>query len=465
GSLEKDPSCFPIGYLTRDDKVQVYLRMEDLLKTHFGVFGFTGVGKSNLISTIISKLLNKAESNIKIVLFDLMDEYTGLLLDLLMDQNLDANIIYYGEKSLPGPVIEYINNKTISDKKNAKSPATRLFLKNLLLPKGLRSKIGTFINPVEKLLDSGRIKIMAPEDVTVQEFLSEIWEERIMKGSRSRNIQNSMEDIKEKIVGKYGRQMLTKETAKEIMDSIIFEDPALDRNLQKKNDLTQKNHLDKIVYSNKYLNSYINNIKSEFRRATSKSEIVLIDDLKMTKRQFIDKLQQKKKGLYIITSYDQDQIRRLSKEMGDYLYEERRKKGIIEPNVVFVFDEADEFIPQTPSRDSQKESKKIIETLTRRGRKFGIGVGIATQRSSYLDTNIMGQLHTYFISKLPREYDRKVVGDAFSLSENEFIQTFKFSKGQWLLVSHDALGIDSVALPIKTENAEDRIVRNLELIK
>jgi len=151
--------------------------------------------------------------------------------------------------------------------------------------------------------------------------------------------------------------------------------------------------------------------------------------------------------------------------MGEQLYEERRKKGIIDPNVIFIFDEADEFIPQSPSRESQKESKKIIETLTRRGRKFGIGVGIATQRSSHLDTNIMGQLHTYFISKLPRDYDRKVVGEAFSIGESEFIQTFKFSKGQWLIISHDALGIDSVALPIKTENAEERIIRNLESIK
>jgi hypothetical protein len=68
----------------------------------------------------------------------------------------------------------------------------------------------------------------------------------------------------------------------------------------------------------------------------------------------------------------------------------------------------------------------------------------------------MGQLHTYFISKLPREYDRKVVGEAFSLSLDQFTQTFKFQKGQWLLVSHEATGID-MPIPIQAPNAEDRI--------
>jgi len=128
--------------------------------------------------------------------------------------------------------------------------------------------------------------------------------------------------------------------------------------------------------------------------------------------------------------------------------------------ILFLFDEADQFIPGEPRSDSEKLSKSIIETLTRRGRKFGIGVGIATQRSAYLDTNIMGQLHTYFISKLPREYDRKVVAEAFSLSLDQFTQTFKFLKGQWLLVSHEATGLD-MPIPLYAPNTEDRIRRFL----
>ncbi|MCD6573336.1 MAG: ATP-binding protein, partial [Thermoplasmata archaeon] len=161
-------------------------------------------------------------------------------------------------------------------------------------------------------------------------------------------------------------------------------------------------------------------------------------------------------SLYIVISHDSDKIRYFANNLGGYLFRNRRLKGLISPLVLFIFDEADQFIPGKPRFKSEELSKSVIETLTRRGRKFGIGVGIATQRSAYLDTNIMGQLHTYFISKLPRKYDRDVVGEAFSLSPEQFTQTFKFQKGQWLLVSHEATGID-MPIPIQAPNAEDRI--------
>lgn len=142
--------------------------------------------------------------------------------------------------------------------------------------------------------------------------------------------------------------------------------------------------------------------------------------------------------------------------LGYELYDFRRTTGIISPIISFVYDEADQFIPQD-AKGSQNNSKRIIEDLTRRGRKFGIGIGIATQRAVYLDTNIMGQLHTYVISKLPRESDRDRVGEAFSLADDEFVQTFKFTKGDWLIVSHDAMGLDAIPVPIHSFNSEERI--------
>jgi hypothetical protein len=163
--------------------------------------------------------------------------------------------------------------------------------------------------------------------------------------------------------------------------------------------------------------------------------------------------------LMIINSYDPNLMRRFSYNLGYWTYEDRRRRGLIHPLVSFVFDEADEFIPSAPPTQSHHESKRIIEILARRGRKFGLGVIIATQRSAYLDTNIMGQLHTYFISRLPRKYDREAVGEAFSISDEIFRQTFRFQKGDWLYISHEAAGLDATPIPIHAINAEERIRR------
>jgi len=101
-------------------------------------------------------------------------------------------------------------------------------------------------------------------------------------------------------------------------------------------------------------------------------------------------------------------------------------------------------------------------TLARRGRKFGLGIGIATQRITYLDTSILAQPHTYFVSKLPRKSDQDRIREAFGISEEMFRQTVKFKKGDWLLVSYDATGLEAVPLPIHTPDANERLAKFLE---
>jgi DNA helicase HerA-like ATPase len=171
-------------------------------------------------------------------------------------------------------------------------------------------------------------------------------------------------------------------------------------------------------------------------------------------------------SLIVIQAADPDALRQFACDLGMAIYSERRRSGQISPLVSFVFDEADEFIPLNFDRDSSySKSTAIAMALARRGRKFGLGIGIATQRVTYLNTSIMAQPHTYFISKLPRQTDRQRVCEAFGISEEMFRQTFKFRKGNWLLVSHDATGLESVPLPIKTENADDRVLSWLSQLK
>ncbi len=202
-----------------------------------------------------------------------------------------------------------------------------------------------------------------------------------------------------------------------------------------------------------------------------KFEFLFKDDLPdpktgiyMSIPELTQELNNNEKAIYIIQSHDPDEIKKFVHYLASAIYENRRNTGKITPLVSFVLDEADEFIPQDSyvKGESSKTSRQAIEMLARRGRKFGLGIGIATQRVVYLDTNIMAQPHTYFISKLPRSSDRDRVAEAFAMSSSMFEQTFRFGKGDWLLVSHDATGLESVPFPIHTENAEERIIRFLE---
>jgi DNA helicase HerA-like ATPase len=143
----------------------------------------------------------------------------------------------------------------------------------------------------------------------------------------------------------------------------------------------------------------------------------------------------------------------------DRTFSNRRARSLLYPVVSFIFDEADVFI-QRRERGEDIASPSVIEQATllaRRGRKFGLGLGIATQRIRYLDSSIMAQPHTYFISKLPRASDRQAIAEAFAISDESLEQTFAFTTGQWLVASHDATGLKSTPFPVQLPNANDAV--------
>lgn len=425
-----------IGNLIRDEDIQIYTRIDDLIKVHFGLFGFTGVGKSNFLSNFISNILDKSNETLKILLFDLMDEYAGLLIDKLLDDSINSCILCVGEKSLPGPVLEYLKYRE-EDKLDF---AVDSLLKNLLVPKGLKPHKNQYQDSLKKLLVQNKIKIIESSmERTYTQFMSEI-HDKIYDQYTSDKMEFALNKALKPPLKKFGEEKLNDEVARKII--VYLEEIA---NLDENKSI--KERLERLIY---LLEEIAENKIEEININSRISLTQLVHDLN----------NEDKNSLYIAISHDPHALRNFAKKIGYYIYENRRANGKITPINSFIFDEADEFIPQSAT-GSYAESSQIIETLARRGRKFGIGIGIATQRITYLNTNIMGQPHTYFISKLPRDSDREKVAEAFAMSKEMLSQTFKFNKGNWLLVSHDATGLDAVPIPIKTDNAEDRLKKFL----
>ena len=175
--------------------------------------------------------------------------------------------------------------------------------------------------------------------------------------------------------------------------------------------------------------------------------------------ELVDRLNEAKAGrLVIVTGRRDSDLKRFATVLGNQLYESRRRAGSREPFTTFIFDEADLFIPQDSTDEATGEVRDLCVTLARRGRKFGLGIGISTQRVTLLDTEVMGNLHTYFVSKLPRQFDRQRVSEAFGIGEDQLSPTFTFRPGNWLVISHDATGLKGVPIPALAEDAVTRIL-------
>ncbi len=444
--LEHD-SLIQIGNLVRDSEVRAWLEIEGLLKVHFGIFGFTGAGKSNLLSTLVSKLLSQQENQeqpVKIVIFDLMGEYTGLLIDQLYLSS-NSYIVNLGVETLPESILDYYRAKAGGSTNGGElrtmlEKATLDLSKSLILPKALKQSQDGLHYPLAILLHQNRVVFLSEKHETAGSVIANF--------EFSGNMGNCATEV----------YKFRRELQKEFADSEI--DQSLLDQLEKRIE-NFKNYLGKTITQTAIKN--LDTLYGQFEGIAAQPRAEIPANAQISLGKLISILNNDENALLIVQSADPDRLREFVGVMSNVAYDVRRREGRITPLASFIFDEADEYLPQQ-ANDSQKRSKAAITTLARRGRKFGLGIGIATQRIRYLDTSILAQPHTYFISKLPRKADRDAVMEAFGMSEDMFRQTFKFRKGDWLLASYDAAGLEAIPIPVHLENAEERLLRFLREI-
>lgn len=151
-------------WLVQNKEIGVCVGTEDLLRTHFGTFGFTGSGKSNLNSTIIYEL--SKTKGLKIILFDLMLEYTGLLIDLLV-QTPNAFILSLDADSLPGgdSLLNVLRRNGNSE------DAIQNITNTLLLPRELAPCRRLYKRAFKALLDQNKFKVLAIGSALTGEIL------------------------------------------------------------------------------------------------------------------------------------------------------------------------------------------------------------------------------------------------------------------------------------------------------
>ena len=155
---ENEKNIAVIGTLAHYPKVKINLRVEELLRTHFAIFGFTGVGKSNLLSTTVAKIFESStKEKVKLVFFDLIGEYTGLLIDQLLSDNINGRLLAIGRNTLPEGTFRYINYSS-GRSERTKTEAAQQLLRHSLLPKALQGERDKMDKALCRLLEAENVR-------------------------------------------------------------------------------------------------------------------------------------------------------------------------------------------------------------------------------------------------------------------------------------------------------------------
>lgn len=429
GKTQADPRKDPrVGILRMfqesDAEIPIYVDLEKLVRYHFGVFSFTGGGKSNLLSNLFRRILYHSNDT-KLVIFDISCEYPFLLSDVLMDSKIPSAVILEEEaKSAEAFARSIVKPRDFEDDPRA-------------------SKV------LEQVYEKGVVTFYSRPSSQIPTYGSVIAEIRTLRnGSLDRpTYVQAMDAIMNFVLGWMGSW---NKSEGDMIDEDFVDGLSKEAMVaMSKFKVNERSQIHAWASTRDSLKPAIQRAQGRTQEGVTTSEIMdmLLGD----------------ERLVIISIADPDTLREIVVKLTGAALKYRKKSFEIRPHILFVFDEAQEFIPSRAS-GLLEDCSKAVERLLRQGRKYGLGGAIATQRIAYLNTNILQQLHTFFVGTLPRPYDRTVVSSSFQIDISILDKTLEFPPGSWLLSSYIATGIDNVPIFVKADNSEDVLREHVEKV-
>jgi DNA helicase HerA-like ATPase len=402
------------------------VNLEKLVKYHGAVFGFTGVGKSNLTAVLTRKILQNLPDT-KIAVIDVAGEYGVGLADQITKQGAIYTTENYdaAEDRIDSFLASQATPETLSD----------------ALKKA--SSVNALKEYAESIFKSGKVRYLNLEEPTFELILDDLESsDRAEAKSLAMDLRNILEEANISPTSPIG-EVLDNREARDRIQAAIADCEQACKDLR---------------YPPEKLISQLTFITKRIQASTGEEQE------KKSERVNPEKVAQKlaetgdKERLLVAYVPDPNEARVLAIRLINELLtlRKRRSKG---PRILIVVDEAQEFIPDRMLRDDYTaQSNVAVERLLRQGRKYMVHGWVSTQRVAHLNVNAVQQIQSFFAGTLPREYDRRVIAEATGISPDILDKTAFLDMGEWMFVSFRATELRNIPVFIKAENNEDTIL-------
>ena len=409
-----------------DGSIPFSVNLESLIHYMSSTFAFTGSGKSNLTATVIRKAL-RVIPDLKVVIFDVSAEYGIHILDVLND--LPCRVLF---------------TDSFRDSKNL--PAE--YFKRHATPESLAGREKEFYPKISRLFDTGKVEFLqtrmaGEEDVArfstyegLVEVLSNTLNEKFGPVQQKILVPQVVGIIKQFL--RENKLELETRFGPRTSDLIAQIQPLLA-------DLPANSALKKAFDS---LAKVVEAIPENPEEETGYTWNMLADEILSTR--------EGSPRVFVVNLPEAEDARLETANVINEVFRKRKRSFTLSPRVLFVIDEAQEFIPQTTRKeDGTDQSSRALERLLRHGRKYHLNCWISTQRVAHLNTNALQQLHSYFVSTMPRPYDRQLISDTFAIDDAFMERTLAFQNGDWLLTSFKATATQNIPVFFHADNNED----------
>lgn len=119
------------------------------------------------------------------------------------------------------------------------------------------------------------------------------------------------------------------------------------------------------------------------------------------------------------------------REYQEIMDEIREKYPALAYPILIIVEEAHIFAPQ----GEQSDASKIMSRIAREGRKFGVGLGVVSQRPSRLNEDVLSQMNTKIILRIVNPKDQEhVLRASEQLSKDLMEDIAGLGKGEAVIV-------------------------------
>jgi hypothetical protein len=421
--LDADPEQFQAVFnparadyaaLSENRDITVSFDPAPTLSMHMAVLGATGSGKSHFIKRYISKFLvpyNQSWQG-RIIVMDTHGEYG----EYLKEAGVDFDTLSLRQEEGTGietPLI--LSADDVADAYDVKL--------NRALKERIQSVLNARREPTKEEFMEEITRASADEvRIEIEDFV-----QRLLTGSQrdleALQLPSELKGVAEKAWEKYAR-----------VDDIFVR-----KNKKVARSNVERDLLDKVLKAY----SYSSTSDAAETLATRIEEL----GIRFKPFDFVSRL--KKPGIYCLNLADvadREGRQAVVGEIMEQVFSEA--KGTKDFPALFVVDEAQNYAPQGEGKSIP--SKKAMTLVASEGRKFKVGLMIATQRPAYVEKDVLAQCGSQAIFRLINEMDLKQVEACVEgVSEADLAQLPNFVAGEAIFT-----GV-GVTMPVRVKVAQE----------
>ncbi|NOY07130.1 MAG: hypothetical protein GXO82_10970, partial [Chlorobi bacterium] len=412
---KENGSRIDIGTCATNPDVNIGVDAMSLIRGNVAIVSAKPRARTTITNTLVHALLKGAEHPVHIVYCDV--NYAGTLsLAHEFGENDYSMLLCLNDRFLPSSVFGALRNP--SDRQTFKR-AVFDYLDMMILPSILESRRRDFTYPLANALKKNRVSVYRPHEPTVNEFINEIRVD-LVDGLDEDGV-TIVTELMNGIANHFQGERFNERNVSDIVDMI-----------------DETSHDVKSQPVRRTLLDLRNEIQTQFESISKDipaSARVTVED--MVKRLN----NEHHSSLTIAQGQRGTDILRFVSTILQRLTEERLRHLKTRTPVLFIFNNADEFLTRNGGAHGEAGTERfvdILNTMLTAGRRHGIGFALTVEDSASLDLYLARKIQAYFIGPIRFVDDLQQLEKLLNVSQDLIQDAVTFEDGYCLYTNSES---------------------------